>query len=355
MDDIYISKSKKSSKQSFPVEIPEDEFQLGGEPGGGKRGKKRKEKKARKKHRILKAIISLALIAFILSSALITTLALASGYSRGTLESNSYVSSSSLASSPLVTNILLIGVDGSVGSSRSDSMILVSIDMLHFKIKLTSFLRDSWVEIPSRGSYAKLNAACTYGGAQLVVDTIEYNFGVDIAHYVLVDFDMFTQIIDKLGGVDVEVTSSESSFINRTTSCTVPAGDSVHLGGREALVYCRIRKLDSDRMRTYRQRKVISAIVKQARFAGPAKLIDTATDVFPLIETDMNALEITALAQKGIAAMLLYDIEQSRVPQDSDSSGAVKSGQDVVELDLDASRQYLYDFIYTSKIDPEES
>ncbi len=352
MDDIYISKDKKSSNQNFSVEIPEDDFLKGG--NGPQKPKKVKKSQKHKKHRAIKTVISIALVLFLISTTLITTIALASGYSHGELKSNQYLSSSELASSPFVTNILLIGVDGSAESSRSDSMILVSIDMLHFKIKLTSFMRDSWVEIPSRGSYAKLNSSCTYGGAQLVVDTIEYNFGVDISHYVLVDFEMFTQIVDKLGGVDVEVTNKESSFINRTTSSTVPAGDSVHLNGKEALIYCRIRKLDSDRMRTYRQRKVLSALVKRARLAGPATLIDTATDIFPLIETDMNSLEISLLAQRGIAALMLYGIEQCRIPQDKDSSGATISGQDVVELDLESCRQYLYDFIYTSKIDSAE-
>ena len=278
-----------------------------------------------------------------------------SGYTRNDLERNGYVSALELKSSPLVSNILLLGVDGSAdSSSRSDSMILVSVDFAHMKIKLTSFLRDSWVEIPSKGKKAKLNSACSSGGAQLVVDTIEYNFGVDIDHYVMVDFDMFTQIIDSLGGVTVEVTEKEAKFINKTTRQTVESGENVTLNGDEALVYCRIRKLDSDYMRTYRQRKVISALISQAKKAGISALIDTMNKVFPLIQTDMSALEITGLVYKAGLGIVAFDIEQNRVPIDEHMEVGTRSGQWVEIVDIDAASEYLQDYIYTNKIRIEE-
>lgn len=350
MDDIYISKSKTASKQNFTVNLPDD-----GYPDGGGSGNKNKKAKRRKKHRLLKTVVSLILIILIAFSAIILAASATSGYTKGELGENSYISGSSLASSPLITNILLIGVDEKLDNSqRSDSMMLLSIDMLHAKIKLTSFLRDSWVEIPSKGTYAKLNAACSYGGPQLVVDTIEYNFRVDISHYIMVDFEMFTDIVDNLGGVDVEVTKAESDFINKTTRHTVSHGENIHLDGAQALVYCRIRKLDSDYMRTFRQRKVITALINKAKAAGAAMLLDAVQDVFPLIETDMNPFEITGLAYQGMLSLLAFDILQSRIPQDCDAKGATISGQSVVEIDLDASRSYLHDFIYTNKIIPDE-
>jgi LCP family protein required for cell wall assembly len=233
-------------------------------------------------------------------------------------------------------------------------MILVSVDFVHSKIKLTSFLRDSWVEIPSKGKKAKLNSACSYGGPQLVVDTIEYNFGVDIDHYVMVDFNMFTEIIDNLGGVDVEVTSKEAKFINNTTRHTVESGEKVHLNGAEALVYCRIRKLDSDYMRTYRQRKVITALINQAKSAGLSTLISTMQEVFPLIKTDMSAAEITGLAYKAGIGLVAFDIEQNRVPIDEHMKATTVNGQWVETLELDNVREYLHDYIYTNKIKLDE-
>ncbi len=343
MEDIYISKRRRSSD----IEV----VYLDEQPSAPPPQEDKPPKKKKKKHRLLKFIASVLAVAFILSSALIFLVAAASRYTREDLEANEYVSQSDLSSSPLVSNILLLGVDGSAeSSSRSDSMILVSVDFVHSKIKLTSFLRDSWVEIPSKSKKAKLNAACSYGGPQLVVDTIEYNFGVDIDHFVMVDFNMFTEIIDNLGGVEVEVTSKEAKFINNTTRHTVESGESVRLNGAEALVYCRIRKLDSDYMRTYRQRKVITALINQAKSAGISTLISTMQEVFPLIKTDMSAAEITGLAYKAGLGLVAFDIEQNRVPIDEHMKATTINGQWVETLELENVRQYLHDYIYTNKI-----
>ena len=347
MEDIYISKKRRQSENI--------DFVFLDEPTPPPPPEEEPPEKKKKKHGFLKFTATVLVIIFLFLSTFIFVFAAMSGYTRNDLERNEYVSSLDLKSSPLVSNILLLGVDGSAeSSSRSDSMILVSVDFAHMKIKLTSFLRDSWVEIPSKGKKAKLNSACSSGGAQLVVDTIEYNFGVDIDHYVMVDFDMFTQIIDSLGGVTVEVTEKEAKFINSTTRQTVESGKNVTLNGDEALVYCRIRKLDSDYMRTYRQRKVISALIGQAKKAGVSALIDTMNKVFPLIQTDMSALEITGLVYKAGLGVVAFDIEQNRVPIDEHMEVGTKNGQWVEIVDIDAASEYLQDYIYTNKIKIEE-
>ena len=346
MEDIYISKRRQNTAdfELTNLEMPPEPPRKQNPPP-----------KKKKKRGLFKTIALILALVFVFSSVFIFVFAAASGYTRNDLDKNEYVSSFELKSSPLVSNILLMGVDGSADSaSRSDSMILVSLDYKHMKIKLTSFLRDSWVEIPSKGKKAKLNAACTYGGPQLVIDTIEYNFGVDIDHYVMVDFEMFTNIIDSLGGIDVEVTQKEAKFINRTTRHTVDYGENVHLNGAEALVYCRIRKLDSDYMRTYRQRKVITSLIGQAKSAGIGKLISTMQDVFPMIQTDMSAAEITGLAYKGGFGMLAFDIEQNRVPTDDHMHPDTINGQWVEVVDIDATKDYLREYIYTNNIVIEE-
>lgn len=348
MEDIYISKKKRQSDDIDFVILDEPSAPIPEPP-------EENPKKKRKKHRFLKFVLKSAVAVFAFVSVFIFVFAATSGYTKKDLEPNQYISSLRLKSSPFVSNILLLGVDGNAeSSSRSDSMILVSVDFAHAKIKLTSFLRDSWVEIPSKGKKAKLNAACSYGGPQLVVDTIEYNFGVDIDHYVMVDFDMFTHIIDSLGGVTVEVTKKEAKFINSTTRQTVESGEKVTLNGEEALVYCRIRKLDSDYMRTYRQRKVISALINQAKNAGISALIKTMNGVFPLIQTDMSPSEITVLAYKGGIGIAAFDIEQNRVPIDEHMNPGTKNGQWVEVVDIDAASEYLQDYIYTNKIKIEE-
>ena len=340
MKDIYISRNHNEE----PEEI--DVFSVSPEP--------EEPKKPKKKHR-LRRFICTVLIILLLPALPVMAAAAVSGYTRNDLKRNEYVSFGDVAKNPLVSNILLLGVDGEEGqSSRSDSMILVSIDFVHQKIKLTSFLRDCWVEIPSKGKNAKLNAAYAYGGPQLAKDTIEYNYGVGIDHFIKVDFRMFKMIIDKLGGVDVEVTKKEADFINKTTRQTVESGSSVHLNGEEALVYCRIRKLDTDYMRTFRQRKVITALLNKAKKASAADLIAMAKEVFPLIETDLSPSEISILAYKGTAALLGFDLVQTRVPTDDQMRTDTVSGQWVEIADMDAVREYLYDFIYTGKKIKEE-
>lgn len=275
-------------------------------------------------------------------------------YSKEDLGRNEYVNASTLANSPAVTNILLLGCDGSEGDSmRSDTMIIVSVDTLHGKIKLTSLLRDSWLYIPCREKEGKLNSAYVYEGAQGAVDAIEYNYKIDIDHFVMVDFDMFVQLIDSLGGVDVEVTKKEANFINRTTRHTIESGESIHLNGAEALVYCRIRKLDSDYMRTYRQRKVITALINKAKDSELTALFETVQEIFPLLKTDMNAAEITGFSYKAVFALFAYDIVQTRAPIDEHFKATTINGQWAEKVDVEATREYIYDFIYTNKIKEE--
>ncbi|MCC8074171.1 MAG: LCP family protein, partial [Clostridiales bacterium] len=137
-------------------------------------------------------------------------------------QDNEYVTQSELEDSALVKNILLIGVDARSDdddeTSRSDTMLLISFDMKHRCIKMVSFLRDTWVYIPSMGTEQRLNAACSSGGYNNVVDTIEYNFGVDIDGYVVTDFEMFEVLVDNLGGVEIDVTEEEAIVVTNHPS-----------------------------------------------------------------------------------------------------------------------------------------
>ena len=252
--------------------------------------------------------------------------------------------SADLAHSEDVKNILLIGLDKANGGvSRSDSMMLLSIDRKSRTLKLSSFLRDMWVSIP--GYYnAKLNAAYAYGGPQLTVDTIESNFKVDIDHFVLVDFDMFEQIIDSLGGVTVDITEKEANFLRNNTRVKVPAGENT-LSGEYALIYSRIRKLDSDFYRTQRQRKVMTAIINKAKKSSPTTLVKMLSDIMPLITTDIKPAELTKLAFSALR-YIRYDIDQLQVPADNTYSSQMISGQAALVPDMERNIYNIYNFIY---------
>lgn len=258
--------------------------------------------------------------------------------------SNLYLDSDKLISSRRVKNILFIGCDDdSGGSQRSDSIMLVSIDKVHRKIKLTSFMRDTWVYIPDN-DYAKLNAAYAYGGAGLLMDTIEYNFGIKIDNYALVDFEIFSSIIDELGGVEVEVTEKEADFINRTTRQTVSSGKTV-LNGAEALVYCRIRYLDSDFMRTQRQRKVMTSIVDKIKSSDVFTVYKLAEVILPQVKTDITKNEMIGIGL-GALGYLTYSVEQLRIPVDGSYTSQYFGSQQALSIDFDTNKKELKNFIY---------
>lgn len=269
---------------------------------------------------------------------------------------NEYVSSADLKSSPKVKNILLLGVDSrdpeDDTNSRSDSMMLISVDSEHNCIKMVSFLRDSWVYIPALDKYQRLNAACSADGFNGVVDTIEYNFGVDIDGYVVADFEMFKVLVDSVGGVEVDVTEQEADEVTnhpvRYGNVTLEAGK-YNLTGEQALAYCRIRKIDTDFMRAYRQRTVMQSILKSVKSANPVKLLLMASKCAPYIETNLSKTDIM---QIGISALsCIGTMVETRVPFDSTWSYKTIQGNSVISIDADINKEMLIDTIYNKTPD----
>lgn len=269
---------------------------------------------------------------------------------------NEYVSSADLKSSPKVKNILLLGVDSrdpeDDTNSRSDSMMLISVDSEHNCIKMVSFLRDSWVYIPELDKYQRLNAACSADGYDGVVDTIEYNFGVDIDGYVVADFEMFKVLVDSVGGVEVDVTEQEADEVTnhpvRYGNVTLEAGK-YNLTGEQALAYCRIRKIDTDFMRAYRQRTVMQSILKSVKSANPVKLLLMASKCAPYIETNLSKTDIM---QTGISALsCIGTMVETRVPFDSTWSYKTIQGNSVISIDADKNKEMLIDTIYNKTPD----
>lgn len=270
------------------------------------------------------------------------------GYVYSMCAKTNYVQSSNLnfTEDPNYYNVLLIGCDKSDGTSqRSDSMILVTIDKEHQKIKMTSFMRDLWVSIPGYDD-GRLNAAYSYGGAELLLKTIYENFGVSINDYVMVDFEMFEKLIDGLGGVSVDITEDEADFINETSHANVHSGENI-LDGDYALIYCRIRYLDSDFKRTQRQRKVMNSIFKKIVSQNPITTLSVMSDVLPLITTDISPVKMT-LKAFGAIALLKYGNDQFRIPTDDGYSSEMIDGQDVLVPDLEENKTALHQFLYES-------
>lgn len=241
-----------------------------------------------------------------------------------------------------VLNIMLFGADKKVDGEaygRSDSMILLSINNRTGDLVMTSFLRDLWVEIPGYFPH-RLNTSYALGGAELAIETIEYNFGVDIDRYAIVDFDSFTNIIDTLGGIDLELTDEEIDYINwqcwknkqveTRHEITAKAGV-VHLNGRQALWYSRDRdSAGSDWDRTNRQRIVLNTIMKDMKQSNLAQIMSIIYQVGTMIETDLDKGEIVYLAQNALN-YLNYDVTASSVP---DLSGGNFSCPKIDDMDV---------------------
>ncbi|WP_296968235.1 LCP family protein [uncultured Eubacterium sp.] len=313
------------------------------------RRKRKKSSGANKAKNIFRAIIAVILVALIGAGCFV-------GNAMGKVtyddkRKNQYVSRSDLAHSSSVTNILLLGVDArnpkDDTASRSDSMMLISIDKAHNCVKMVSFLRDTWVYIPCIDKKQRLNAACQYDGYNGVVDTIEYNFGIDIDGYVVADFEMFKVLVDSIGGVEVEVSEKEAKEVTshkgRYGNVKLDAGK-YKLTGEQALAYCRIRKIDTDFMRAYRQRTVMQAILKSVKSANPIKLVSMASKAAPYIETNLSKTKIISSGLKALPC--IGDMAEVRVPFDGTWQYATIGGASVITIDVDKNKEQLKDLIY---------
>lgn len=313
------------------------------------RRKRKKNSAANKAKNIFRAVIAVILVAVIGAGCFV-------GNAMGKVtyddkRKNQYVSRSDLAHSSSVTNILLLGVDArnpkDDTASRSDSMMLISIDKAHNCVKMVSFLRDTWVYIPCVDKKQRLNAACQYDGYNGVVDTIEYNFGIDIDGYVVADFEMFKVLVDSIGGVEVEVSEKEAKEVTshkgRYGNVKLDAGK-YKLTGEQALAYCRIRKIDTDFMRAYRQRTVMQAILKSVKSANPIKLVSMASKAAPYIETNLSKAKIISSGLKALPC--IGDMAEVRVPFDGTWQYATIGGASVITIDVDKNKEQLKDLIY---------
>ncbi|HOD02464.1 MAG TPA: LCP family protein [Clostridiales bacterium] len=270
-------------------------------------------------------------------------------YEKGNKHENTFIESSSLLSSDNVKNILLIGVDSRQENinTRSDTMMLISLNSAKKELVLTSFMRDLYVKIPDNG-HNRLNSANVFGGPQLLMDTIEVNYNIDIDNYMLVTFDVFRKLIDGIGGVYADITKEEADYMHGSyvNLPHIKAGDNIRLNGKEALWYCRIRKLDSDFHRTERQKEIVKSIISQVLKTSPVKLYGLAEEMASLIKTDLTKDEILLLARFIPTLYMGFDIKSITVPADDTWYYASRYGMSVIVADENKNAKYLETEIY---------
>lgn len=324
---------------------------------------KPKKKKTRKKGGCLTKIIISLLSVFIVIFGIYSIIVMGFISKINIVETEDRVSPShSLLSSSSVKNILLIGTDSrGEDRGRSDSMILLSINSKTDKITMCSLMRDMYVQIPGYGSN-KLNAAYSYGGPELLMDTIEENLYIEIDDYVTVNFVSFANIVDAVGGVEIKVSDNEADAMNvllqspegvsffgePSEADLLDGGGTYNLSGKQALCYSRLRYVgNADFERTQRQRKVLEAIIKKA--ANPVRIGSVAKEALPSMNTNMSKLKMYLLSLRGPGFLLGYDVEQMRIPADDTYWSSDIDGMSVLEVDFEENIDLIEDKLYGNK------
>lgn len=260
-----------------------------------------------------------------------------------------------------VTNILLLGLDTrDIGSvrGRTDSMMILTLNDNTGEICISSLMRDSFVSIPGVGG-SRLNAAFVYGGADLAVTTVESNFGIEIDKYVLINFYAFIDIVDKLGGLKIDINEDERLVMNDyiTEVNTIlgrdldygkleSPGQGLNLTGLQAMGYVRNRYSgNADYMRTQRQRTAIMGIIDKLKNADLVTIMGVVDVASNNMRTNYDNNELTTLALNA-ANYADYSIKQLRVPADNTYSGGIVNGQWILQIDFAENRRLLREAIF---------
>ena len=289
-----------------------------------------------------------------------------------------------------VVNVALFGIDSREEGSfkgRSDSIMILSINTETKKVKVISVMRDSLVPITNKGktTYAKINSAYSTGGPELAIKTLNTIFGLDISEYATVNFYGMSDIIDAVGGIDVNLVKGEINVDGYENGHKVNFGingmiqeqcsymgidptpyyisesqaGEIHLNGIQAVAYARIRHAanaegtNNDQGRTDRQRYVMEQLFNKAVTLNKSKYVNLAKALIPCSETSLSYSEIMGLAVN----VLLHSpkFEQTRVPLDDYqmASKSVSGQGSCVYYDLDYAGKLIRAFIYDD-IMPED-
>ena len=347
----YASNNRYSDR-----EIYSDSFRSGSGGGRNRKNKKAKKKWSTKKKVVVTLCIILGiilLVAGIVFAYLKTTLSQMDRFNLPDTPDKLKISSeiSEKYQDLDVVNIALFGVDSRENDDvgRSDTIMILSIDKIHNKIKLTSIARDTYVSIDGYGK-TKLNHAYAYEGPELAIQTLNENFDMNIQSFATVNFSQLAEIINYIGGVDMNINEDELASTNKiiVEAGGTPigySGESVHLTGEQAIGYARNRTVGGDTQRTSRQREVLSAMFKQVKsmdltqYPGLINMV-LSQSVTSLSDSDMLGIGTWAITSGA-------ELEQLSLPnEECNASGQVIDDLWYFVYDLDVATGILHDFIY---------
>lgn len=239
-----------------------------------------------------------------------------------------------------IRNIALFGIDSTSNQGRSDAIMILTLDNKHNKVKLTSIMRDSYVDI--NGKKDKINHAYAYGGPELAIKTINENFGLNIKDFISVNFDSLEAIIDKMGGVQLRITAEEVPHISGIE------GPGVHnLTGSQALAYSRIRyAAGGDYQRTQRQRNVMQGLYEGFRYTGLTEYPGLISSFLPHVTSNMSVTEMLGIG-KEYSKIISSGLDQYRFPRDGEGTNKTINNVYYLEYDIkkagEAMRAYIFE------------
>ena len=260
-----------------------------------------------------------------------------------------------------IENIALFGIDTTDGGTgRSDSIMIATIDRKHNKLKLTSIMRDSYVEIPGRSGKDKINHAHAFGGPELAIRTLNENFDLNITDFASVNFTTLPKIIDKIGGIEIDIDDEELKYINNyindinrkngTKEATISSTGVQHINGTQAMAYCRIRyTTGGDYKRTERHREVLEKIFEKVTKVSPTKWPSLLNEILPMVQTSMDASEIIDLGNTVLKMGTGMNLEQERFPVDGYCEGKMINGVYYLTFDKATTVEQMHQYIFEDK------
>lgn len=322
-----------------------------------RRKRRRKKKKSRK---ILLFVFEILLLAILLVAAYVIGMANRVKYenmSETEAGINDDLSKDTLLSLEGYTNIAVFGLDNRSANNyergNSDVVMIASINNKTKDVKLVSVYRDTYLSVGD-GVYFKCNNAYAKGGAKQAVQMLNSNLDLDIQEYVCVDWAAVVEVIDDLGGLDLNITQGEMNQINKykkdvdgVTGKTTPDVTQyglVHLDGTQATTYARIRKLAGDDFkRASRQRIVMQAMLEKAKSAGPATLVKICNSVVDHISTTLSLDQMISLAKD----VTKYKISSTTgFPTDLTTKNMPRCGDTVIPADLVTNVTKLHEYMF---------
>lgn len=250
-----------------------------------------------------------------------------------------------------IKTVVFFGTDSrdteNMSSGRSDTIIIASINPITKRIKLISIPRDTYVTISDHGK-DKINHAYAYGGEELSIKTINNNFGLGISEYVTIDFSGLVNVIDTVGGVNINITEAEKAFINRGSKTKISTSGNVLLNGEQALIHSRNRTVGNDFERAARQRIVLEALIQKIGSMEVSQMLSLSDKMLKEVKTNMNITDYTSMLTSIATnkSEYLSDIKSIQIPSTDYSSGQMIGGVYYFVPDLEKAKQDFYKAIY---------